>query len=356
MARNNVDFLIVGQGIAGSLLAWHLLRLGASIIVIDDNHAGAASLVAAGIINPISGIRMVPSWEFNRFYPEACNTYRQLESDLGTQYYNEMNLIRFIQSNAETERFNSRKDSSEFAQFLKTVNKPGLKPEIIHDPLGSFTLSPAAYVNIPRLVIDLGKYFDQKKLRLTTQFQYDDLKIESDKVIWKDWIAKRIIFCEGYRGRENPWFKSLPFKPAKGEVLTLETDTPLLPRTILNGGKWLLPLNEYRCLAGATFSWDPLNHEPSERGKNEILNGLRSFTHLNFKVLNHVAGIRPAMDNTRPVIEQHLRFPALVIFNGLGAKGALIAPYCTRILSDELCRMVKFGKICVLPGSEVFNY
>ena len=67
MAKNNLDFLIVGQGIAGSLLAWHLLRLGASIIVIDDNHAGAASLVAAGIINPISGIRMVPSWEFNRF-------------------------------------------------------------------------------------------------------------------------------------------------------------------------------------------------------------------------------------------------------------------------------------------------
>jgi len=337
MAKNNVDFLIVGQGIAGSLLAWHLLRLGASIIVIDDNHAGAASLVAAGIINPISGIRMVPSWEFNRFYPEACNTYRQLESDLGTQYYNEMSLIRFIQSNAEAERFNSRKDSSEFAQFLKKVNKPGLKPEIIHDPLGSFTLSPAAYINIPRLVIDLGKYLDQKKSRLTTRFQYDDLKIESDKVIWKDWIAKRIIFCEGYRGRENPWFKSLPFKPAKGEVLTLETDTPLFPRTILNGGKWLLPLNEYRCLAGSTFSWAPLNHEPSERGKNEILNGLHSFTHLNFKVLNHVAGIRPAMDNTRPVIEQHLRFPALVIFNGLGAKGALIAPYCTRILSNELC-------------------
>ncbi len=344
MARNNVDFLIVGQGIAGSLLAWQLLRLGASVIVIDDNHVGAASLVAAGIINPISGKRMVPSWEFNRFYPEAYNTYRQLESDLGDPYFNEMSIIRLIQSSAEAKRFNSCKDRLEFAQFLKKVNKPGLKPEIIHDPLGSFTLSPAAYVNIPRLVIDLGEYLDRKKSRLTTRFQYDDLKLESDKVIWKDWIAKRIIFCEGYRGRENPWFKSLPFKPAKGEVLTLETDTPLLPRTILNGGKWLLPLNEYRCLAGATFSWDPLNHEPSERGKNEILNGLRSFTHLNFKVLNHVAGIRPAMDNTRPVIEQHLRFPALVIFNGLGAKGALIAPDCSRILADNLRRMVNFGK------------
>ena len=57
-----------------------------------------------------------------------------------------------------------------------------------------------------------------------------------------------------------------------------------------------------------------------------------------------MAGIRPAMDNTRPVIEQHLLFPALIIFNGLGSKGALVAPYCTRILSDKLSRMVNFGK------------
>lgn len=342
--RNNVDFLIVGQGIAGSLLSWRLLRLGASVIVIDDNHAGAASLVAAGIINPISGKRMVPTWEFNRFYPEAHNTYRQLESDLGAQYFREMSIIRTIQSDAETKRFNNRRDCSEFKQFLKTVNKPGLIPETINDPLGSFTLSPAAYVNLPSLVIDLGEYLDKKKSRLTCRFHYDDLKPESDKVIWKDWIAKRIIFCEGYRGRENPWFNSLPFKPAKGEVLTLETDTPLLPSTILNCGKWLLPTSEYQCLAGATFSWDPLNSEPSERGKNEILNGLRSFTHLNFKVLNHVAGIRPTMGNSRPVIEQHSHFPALIVFNGLGTKGALIAPHCARILADNLRQMINFGK------------
>jgi glycine/D-amino acid oxidase-like deaminating enzyme len=348
MVRSKVDFLIVGQGIAGTLLAWRLLRLGASVIVIDDNHTGAASLVAAGIINPITGKRMVPTWEFNRFYPEAHNTYRQLESDLGAQYFKEMSIIRLIQSNAEDIRFNSRRDRPDFKQYLKTVNKPGLKPEIIKDPLGSFTLSPAAYVNIPSLVIDLGKYLDKKKSRLTCRFHYDDLKLESDKVIWKDWIAKRIIFCEGFRGCENPWFNSLPFKPTKGEVLTLETDTPLLPRTILNCGKWLLPTSEYHCLAGATFSWDPLNNEPSERGKNEILNGLRSFTHLNFKVLNHVAGIRPTMENSRPVIEQHSRFPALVIFNGLGTKGALIAPLCTRILADNLRQMINFGKnMCI---------
>lgn len=344
MFKNNVDFLIIGQGIAGSLLAWQLLQFGASVIVIDDNHTEAASLVAAGMINPISGKRMVPIKKFNHFYNEACNTYRQLESELCASYFNEMSVIRIIQSNAEARYFNKYKNCSEFTQFLKKVNQPGLNPKLINDPFGSFTLSPAAYVNTSRLVIDLGKYLDKKNLRLTCRFQYDELKFESHKIIWKDWVAKSIIFCEGYRGCNNPWFKSLPFKPAKGELLTLETDTALLHGTILNCGKWLLPLSKHHCLAGSTFSWNPLNHQPSEEGKNEILNTLHSFTYFNFKVLNHVAGIRPTMENSHPRIEQHRNFPTIAIFNGLGTKGTLIAPYYARVLASNLMQMINFNK------------
>lgn len=349
MLRKKVDFLIVGQGLAGSLLSWQLLRLGSSVIVIDDNHASAASLVAAGIINPITGKRLVPSWAFNRFYPEARNTYGQLETALGGRYFQERRLIRLIQSKAEAERFDGRKNLPEFAQFIKKINKPGLNPELINDPLGSFTLSPAAYVKIPRLILDLREYLDEKKIRVVTRFKYDDLKLKTGKITWEDWTAKSIIFCEGYRGRENPWFKNLPFKPAKGEVLTLESTAPLTSDTILNCGKWLLPLTGHRFLAGSTFSWDDFDRGLSAEGKNEILKGLRSFTHLNFKVLDQRTGIRPTMENNRPVIEQHLHFPSLVIFNGLGAKGALMAPYYARLLADDLGKMINFSKKTIIP-------
>ncbi|HHH13042.1 MAG TPA: FAD-dependent oxidoreductase, partial [Thiolapillus brandeum] len=37
MSQNgNYDFLVLGQGLAGSLLAWRLLRRGRRVLVMDD--------------------------------------------------------------------------------------------------------------------------------------------------------------------------------------------------------------------------------------------------------------------------------------------------------------------------------
>ena len=52
------DFLIVGQGVAGSLLAWFLLHAGKSVVVVDDGHKHAASITSLGLINPVIGVRL----------------------------------------------------------------------------------------------------------------------------------------------------------------------------------------------------------------------------------------------------------------------------------------------------------
>lgn len=53
-----LDFLIVGQGIAGSILALQLLKRGKSIVVINNNQAHTASKVATGIYN--RGVFVLP--------------------------------------------------------------------------------------------------------------------------------------------------------------------------------------------------------------------------------------------------------------------------------------------------------
>ena len=56
------DFIVVGQGIAGTLMAWNLHLAGKKVLIIDDHHSGSSSLVAAGIVNPITGKNYVTSW------------------------------------------------------------------------------------------------------------------------------------------------------------------------------------------------------------------------------------------------------------------------------------------------------
>ena len=46
------DYLIVGQGLAGSCMALQLLKRGKKILVIDQPHTNSSSMVAAGMFNP----------------------------------------------------------------------------------------------------------------------------------------------------------------------------------------------------------------------------------------------------------------------------------------------------------------
>jgi D-amino-acid dehydrogenase len=54
--------LIIGAGILGASTAWHLVRAGAEVVVIDAAHDGRATQAGAGIINPWSSGREDEAW------------------------------------------------------------------------------------------------------------------------------------------------------------------------------------------------------------------------------------------------------------------------------------------------------
>ena len=53
------DFLIIGQGIAGTLLAEELLANQQSVFIIDKYHPNSSSNIATGIVNTITGRKLV---------------------------------------------------------------------------------------------------------------------------------------------------------------------------------------------------------------------------------------------------------------------------------------------------------
>ena len=57
-----IEVLIVGQGLAGSLLALELEKRGRKIHVVDNNPSTSSSKVAAGLYNPITGRKMTKTW------------------------------------------------------------------------------------------------------------------------------------------------------------------------------------------------------------------------------------------------------------------------------------------------------
>src|SRR5690554_1654655 len=81
-----VDFLLVGQGIAGTALSYRLLESGKKVHIVDAAEENDCSRVAAGLYNPVTGRKMVKTWFADHIFPEIEPFYHGLEETLKTKF------------------------------------------------------------------------------------------------------------------------------------------------------------------------------------------------------------------------------------------------------------------------------
>ena len=89
-----VDYIIVGQGLAGSILALTLLQKGKSVMVIDDAKPNTASKIAAGLYNPVVFKRLVKSWLADDLLPYMDSFYPEMEKLLGVEFYFSKRILK----------------------------------------------------------------------------------------------------------------------------------------------------------------------------------------------------------------------------------------------------------------------
>ncbi len=323
-----VDFLIVGQGLAGTVLALELLERGNRVLVVDAGHR-CASRVAAGIINPVAGKRLAPSWRVEELLPEALAYYRRWEGRHGVTVYHPRVMRRFLTLEQRSRYWPKRLASGELKPYLTEACSPGSDSEVLE-------FQPSGFLDTAVFLDRSAKFLDENRTLLRAEFSYDDLKVERSGVSWQEVRAGKVIFCEGYQAASNPWFDWLPFTPAKGEILTLRAPA-LAGDTILNNGKWLLPLGDGRVRVGSTYEWDRLDEVPTVAGRLELEQAYATLAgDVPPEPLDHRAGVRAIVKDTKPVLGLHPGFDTVGIFNGLGSKGVTIAPPFARRLTEYL--------------------
>lgn len=326
-----IDFLIVGQGLAGSLLAWELIRRNYKVLVVD-NGSENASLCAAGLINPITGMRFVKSAQLEILLPVAESCYQQLGMFFQQDFYIEKNMLRIFASQKELHNAQKRLQDASYRAYLGEM----LNTDQFNAPFGMIEQTQTAYLLTRLLLSSLKQFFIEKHSYQQLAFDYSDINLEP-ALSWCGIAINQLIFCEGYRLRDNPWFSRLPLQPAKGEILTLKSQQPLSDK-ILNYGHWLIPLGENLYRTGATFDTAQLDTLCTAAAEKQLLNSLQQifpFT-TTAKPVKHQANVRPCTLDKQPFIGQHPRYPQLAVFNGFGAKGSLQIPYYSRHFADYL--------------------
>jgi glycine oxidase len=333
-----VDYLVVGQGLAGSLLALLLQERGRSVIVVDNDHRYAASKAAGGIINPITGKRLNRPALIDTLLKRAFAVYPRIEAQLAAPLFRERTVLRLLRSNEEAQRWRRQSTLSEYREYLS--NAPPRPFPLFRNKSGVFEVIKAAQLDIRRLILRAREHLLARQCLIHEPFGYDRLEILPNRIRWKRFTARCAIFCEGYRMARNPYFSELELNPAKGETLTI-TASDFAEERIVQHGKWIFRNVAGEILAGTNYRWDSLDEVPTEAARKEIESSLREFFSPDFEVTDHRAGNRPVtrVDN-RPLVGFHPWWPRLAILNGLGLKGALQAPFAVQ----ELVAALEEGK------------
>lgn len=331
----HIDFLIIGQGLAGSLLAWELMQRGGKVVIVDDGKENA-SQVAAGLINPVTGMRLVKSSEIDTLLPAAKQTYRQLADFFRQDFYLEKPMLRLFRSDAEYRAARKRLNDLSYQAYLGDMAAAQAKFDHFVAPHGFWEQKQTGYLLTRPLLACLKDFFIAHNSYRNCDFNADDIQF-APVLRWREITATRIIFCEGYRVLQNRWFCRLPLQAVKGEILTLEHSIEL-PDKLVNYGNWLIPLNKQQSRIGATFDHNNLNTEASEQGKAQLLTALKAVSSglMPVTVISHQANIRPCTLDKQPFIGMHPKQAQLAVFNGFGAKGSLQIPWYSRCFADTL--------------------
>lgn len=331
-----LDYIIVGRGIAGTMLSYFLLQENKKIMVIDSPSTSASTFVAPGVLNPITGRRMVKSWMVDAFLPFAKQTYTALEELLDKKIFYPKNLLRFFPTDVEKNDAIQKKNNPETAKYIAEIYDELKINGITESAAGGCEITGSGYVDTVVLLKYFGKYLEKQNALDEENFDFSRLEIIDDKTIrYKDLEAEKIIFCEGSKAKSNPYFGHLPLVSTKGELLTIhapELDTD----KIINKGIGIIPVGNNVFKVGATYEWTYETEDITEKNREELISKLDKIITVPYQILQQQAGIRPTVKDRRPLIGLHPEHKNIGIFNGLGTKGMMLAPYLAKHFVDVI--------------------
>jgi len=326
-----VDFIVIGSGIAGISFCEQLRAHHKTFVVFDDQ-SQQSSTVAGGLYNPVVLKRFTPVWKSKEQLQIALQMYLNFEQEFDVKLDYKIPVLRKFSSLEEQNDWFIASDKPNLSEYL-SVNLIKNTNKNIEASFGFGEVLQTGRIDV-KVLMDAYKNFLLKDFRFfETKFKYTDLVVTNGELKYGEIQAKNIVFTEGFGINKNPFFKDLPLLGTKGELLTIHAPD-LKMDFVLKGPVFLIPIGDDHYIVGATYNWEDRTHEITLKGKEELLTKLNTLISCTYKVIDQVAGIRPTVKDRRPLVGQHNVHKNMFVLNGLGTRGVMIGPYVAKQLFD----------------------
>ena len=332
--KKSKSVLIVGAGLSGICVSLQLIKRGVDVTLID-NKINYSSIIAVGMINPLVFRRMTKSWKVDDFLPYLKSFYKDLEKETDSLFFHNIPIRRLFSSEQEHDFWIKKEKREDFEAYMTKVTPEDYSYSEANNDFGSGCVKDSYFIDVSSFLSNSLRLITEQGQVLTEEFNFSKLEGTSYKSTEYD----DVVFCQGYLNKDNPFFNDIPIDPTKGQVLTIKANS-LPENTSLNRKCFVLPKGNQTFKVGSTYEWHNTSLNTTETSKNDILNNLSYITKEKVSVLNQVAGVRPTTRDRRPTLGTHPNYLNYHLFNGLGAKGYMLAP----LLSEEFVDYLIDGK------------
>jgi len=333
-SNNSYDYLIIGQGIAGTMLSYQALKRNKSFKLIDNSFKHSASKISSGVINPVTGRKIVKTWMIEELMEKARTIYEDISSILGRNIIKFAEITRLIKD-AEEENIWTSKALNESVSYLTEIGEAKPYEHFFKNFKSVGKISPALVIDIETLLIEWKHYLSVTGNLIESQVERNEIVLNNDRVRYQDMQFSTIIFADGQQGLSREFFEFLNYEDAKGDVIYIKSDEfhcDEMLKTNIN----IIPLKNEQYWIGSNYEWNPKDDKPSESIKESFISKLNKSVTFNYEVIDHKSAIRACTKDRKPYIGIHPDHAQLVIFNGLGTKGMSLAPYFSEHLFDHL--------------------
>lgn len=345
-----VDYIIIGQGICGTWLSYYLCEAGKSVIVFDNEDTSAASRVASGLINPVTGRRVVTTWMADELLPFAWNEYNAISKKLNACFIQQKDILVFPSAPNLMQAFIKRLEEKN-----GYIHEPSLSKEILYTyfnfPFDVMQISPCYLIDVRAFISSWRQYLVNINSFQQEAFDEDELSIYDDHVSYKHIEASKIIYCNGIQSSKSKYWQSLPFVPNKGQALI--ADIPALDKNFIYkfGNLSIIPWQNNLWWIGSSNELNFNNPLPATAFYQHTESTLKSILKIDYEIKDHLSAIRPGAIERRPFAGMHSNYNQLAILNGMGSKGCSLAPWFAKELAAHL-----INKTTINPLADVHRY
>lgn len=329
-----VDYIIVGLGIAGICFSKQLIDHNKSFVVVADGAAGATQN-SGGVFNPIVLRRFTAPEDAVEHTEYALKTYDDIQSFTpDTWMYNKHGVFRIFASVEEQNNWFTASDKPHLKPFISPKVQANSNPYILAE-FGLGEVTQSFKIDSLALIRGFKNYLQADQKLIAESFNHDQLDFYSGDYPWryKDIQAKYIVFAEGAKVVDNPYLTSVVILPNKGEFLIVKAPKLKLDY-MLKGGVYIIPLCEDLYKIGATYSREDATKHPTETARAEIEAKLKKMITCDYQVVDQITGIRPVTKDRQPILGEIKE--GMYIFNGLGTRGFTRGPSYSKLLYDAI--------------------